>query len=130
MEGESDRFYLEASVVTTGGLGGPEPAGTAHVDDLINSAFNPDFFLRLELVIPGPQTPARSKVVGPIESWLATLDWDDVQQRCLKGDEEHPRGTLDAGGWKITCQAFPRAEDSRGDRDFPHDWRLSEQGRD
>jgi hypothetical protein len=119
MESGSDRFYLEATVVTTGGLGGSEPAGTAHVYDLINSAFNRDFFLRLELVVPGPQTPARSKVIGPIERWLETLDWDDVQERCAEGDEEYPRTTLDAGGWKITCQAFPRSESSRGDRDFP-----------
>lgn len=119
MERDGDRFYLEATVVTSGGLGDRLPAGSAHIYDTINSAFSPDFFVKVESVIPGGQTPARSKVVAPLEKWLASLDWDDVKQRCEQGNEEYPRTNLDAAGWQIKYQAFPRSERSRGDREFP-----------
>jgi hypothetical protein len=85
------------------------------VCDCINDAKNPDFMVDLEIVEHGKQRPAASKIILPLEGWLATLDYDPVLADRNRLDRL-PYTQLPAGDWVLGYTAAPVSPDRRGIR--------------
>lgn len=128
--GES-AFYLEATIVS---YSDDEMAARTRwnvVLDLVDEAFNPDFYLGLNITLPGRETPAKRDIVPPIEEWLASLDWAEAQAADTPAE-----WVLSARDWALELRAYPKADSSRGDPLFltvgfnrPVAYRADERGR-
>jgi hypothetical protein len=111
-------FYLEATVVDYASKEAAERKRQEVVLDMIEAADHPDFALRIHQLTPGDSQPSRREVVGAVEHWLGTLDWQTEIDRLGelgRADEVIALGS----GWRLRALPYPRPESSRGDRSFP-----------
>jgi hypothetical protein len=115
MSGPLGTFYLEATVSGDASETKVRQRGEAHVADLINEAFNPDFQLRLEGVAMGENQPPRDAVVRAVEGWMATLDWETERRRFDAREKADPT-KLEVAGTHIFVSPWPRTEAARGDK--------------
>jgi hypothetical protein len=111
-------YYLEATVVSDGDEDVARDRREALLMDTIDEAFNPDFFVMLDVLAVGPTTAPRSDVVPPIERFLAGLDWPTARAKLETGTWEPPVCELRPAGGLIRMRAYPKAEKSRGDPNF------------
>ena len=103
-------MYVEAAVVFNGD---PNSDAWNWVCDCVNDAKNPDFMVDLEIPTEGKQRPTASKIIGPLEKWLATLDADQVIADRDAG-RALPRIELRADDWVLDYTAAPVLPDRRG----------------
>ncbi len=118
MNSPKGSFYLEATVV---GYASTEAAARKRQElvlDMIEAAYHPDFALRVHQLAQGDAQPSQREVVGAIEQWLGSLDWDTEHRRIGELDRADEVIVL-GGGWRLRALPWPRPESSRGDRSFP-----------
>jgi hypothetical protein len=119
---QSARVYLEATVT------GKSPVQTwgthsaAQIHDWINTAQDPNFFVRVEVIAPGDDTPKRHEVVNPLEAWLRALaeSWRALRDALECGERvDFPRCRIPIRGWLLEFEAFPKSEKARAESSFP-----------
>jgi hypothetical protein len=84
----------------------------AWLKDCIDAARNPDFMVDISF-ISGTRRPKKRDVTLQIETWLTSLDYDEVRAQ----DAELPSQTFDFGGCSTRLTALPVHPDSRGEVD-------------
>jgi hypothetical protein len=107
-------FYVEATIVS---YSDEEMAARKRWDvvlDLMDEAFDPDFYLGVNIKVAGVQTPSKRDIVPRIEKWLASLDWADAQAASQPDEME-----LAFRDWVVSVRAHPRPATGRGDPLFP-----------
>ena len=93
-------FYLEATLVS---YSDAEMAARRREDvvlDLIDEVFNADFWVGVEIKVPGQATPAKADVIRPIERWPASLEWASSGSML-----QPPEMDLRARGWVVALRA-------------------------
>jgi hypothetical protein len=108
--------YLEAVMTTPSSLEPSQPGSVRIVVDHVDSAHDPDFFLKLRFVIAGDQTPRKAEVVRAVQTWLRSLDWQEWWRGGLSPDIPYPEAELPVRGWLLALRALPRAPDRRGEK--------------
>jgi hypothetical protein len=111
-----ETVYLEATV--TGKSAGlpTDPRGTGQLYDWINSARDPNFFVRAEVLEAGETPPRRRQVTEPLEAWLQGLagDWRRLRDEMENGNvESHPTRVIEVRSWRLLFEAFPKSEKQR-----------------
>jgi hypothetical protein len=112
-------FYLEATTVTYNRAEAAQRRRENLLVDLVNEAFDPDFFVSMGRVAAGPTTPRREEVIAPIERWLAGLDWDSAHALMERGEWVGPEREFRPRDSFCNLRAYPRSPRVRGDRGFP-----------
>lgn len=82
--------------------------------DCINDANSADFIGDITVEQTGTVRPRKRNVVGPIDRWLATLDWHDVSAQVNETGEA-PEETFEIRDWRFTLGAWPVRADKRGE---------------
>jgi hypothetical protein len=109
-------FYLEAVKPSPSSGEPPQPGNVQTVMEYIDSARNPDFFLKVRFIAPNRETPRKRDVVQAVEAWLSSLNWDEWWRGGLSTDIAYPEAELPVRGWLLGLRALPRSPDRR-DRD-------------
>ena len=119
--GGAKPFYLEATVVSYSKAETAQRRRSALLIDMVNEAFNPDFSVMVGTAAGGPSAPRREEVVGPIEKWLSTFDWDDARALAEAGRWDPPERVFTIREDSILfLRPGPKPPDARGDREaFP-----------
>ena len=78
--------------------------------DLIDAVFSADFWVGVEIKVPGQATPAKADVIRPVERWLASLEWASSGSML-----QPPEMDLRARGWVVALRAYAKPDASRGD---------------
>jgi hypothetical protein len=118
VSGAEESFYLEATIV---GHSDEEKSTKRRRDimlDLVDEARSRDFWVNIKVPVEGRETPRRNEVVRPIESWLAGLEWDEVQRSIVADPHSAPQFRLAVRDWVLTFRAYPWGEASRGNPDL------------
>ncbi len=111
----NERTYVEAVAVFSGIVEeGRHGAREAWIQDLINEASSPNFFVGLDFEKVGTERPSRKEVISPIEDWLAGLDPDVVTEEYGAG-LGLPELRLLFRDWDLTVEALPIKPEARGD---------------
>jgi hypothetical protein len=120
LTGNGTRLYLEAvAPIPHYSDADRETAGEATVIEYVNASHNPNFYLRLRHLIPGQNTPRKREVVGKVECWLDSLEWDELWSGDL-ATSTHPEIQLEVGdGWKIGLTAIPIERTTPANPDRP-----------
>lgn len=119
---QSARVYLEATVT---GKSPTQTRGThsaAQIHEWVNTAQDPNFFVRVEVIEPGDETPKRHEVADPLELWLRGLaaNWRALRDAMESGERvEFPRRQISVRGWLLEFEAFPKSEKARAESSFP-----------
>jgi hypothetical protein len=116
LERGEDRFYLEATLVRYSDEAMARRRRQDELLDLVDAAFDADFWVRVIVAVPGPTTPARRHLVDPIEAWLAGLRWAPAQREVEAGEWNAPQETFEASGSVVTLEAHPKPSHLRYDR--------------
>lgn len=107
-------LYVEATALLGDDLLSPQQRRlSAQLHDLINRTKAPDFLVELDVDQYGTATPGRRDVVAPLETWLASLDPDELLEAERTGAEPETT-TLTFAGWRISFAAIPLRPDLRG----------------
>jgi hypothetical protein len=115
----TESLYVEATTVFNGDYK-VNPHGQAWVKDYIDSAQNPDFMVDVEFPKVGAAGwPGRKDIVGPLEEWLAGLDWAEARadwdaNGMASMTSPRWRWRHECGDWTIAYLATPVRADSRG----------------
>lgn len=112
-------MYVECTVVSaTDGPITQNPAVEAAIYDAINTVTNPNFLITLTIKQEGTEQPSVRRIAGPLESWLGTLDPDevltDVESARQRGElAVVPKLDLQVRDWVLTFKAWPNPPDQR-----------------
>jgi hypothetical protein len=106
--------YLEAVMPSPPSDEPRQPGSVRTVMEYIDSARNPDFFLNVRFIAPDGDTRRKRDVVGAVEDWLSSLDWDTWWRGGLSPDIAYPEVELAVRGWLLGLRALPRSPDRRG----------------
>lgn len=82
--------------------------------DCINEANSADFIGTITVEQTGSLRPSMREILEPINSWLASLDWHEVDA-LVEESGEAPEATFDIRGWRFTLDAWPVNADNRGE---------------
>jgi hypothetical protein len=118
VSGGSRPFYLEATTVTYNKAEAQQRRRENLLVDLVNEAFDPDFFVSMGRVAAGPTTPSRAEVVDPVEQWLAGFDWESAHALAERGEWVPPTREFRPRDSFFSLRAHPRSPSVRGDRAF------------
>jgi hypothetical protein len=114
-------MYVECTVVSaTDGPITQNPAIEAAIYDAINTVTNRNFLIALTIKHEGTEQPRVRSIVGQLESWLESLDPDevlaDIESATERGElAVAPELDLHVRDWVLTCKAWPNAPDKRYD---------------
>ncbi|WP_407689718.1 hemin-binding protein [Mycobacterium sp. HUMS_1102779] len=109
-------MYVEC-VIFLSGLGPVKGQGSGErswIFEATNQARDPNFMVDIEIHQSGTQRPKASEIVQPLESWLSSLDPDEVAEQIDAG-MGIPALVLRVRGWIIEYGAFPVKPESRGE---------------
>jgi hypothetical protein len=115
----NDVFYLEATLVSYADAEKAARQREAIVLDLVNEAFDPDFWVSIRINVPGESRPSRADVVRPIETWLGGLNWETEHAGIQRPGYERHTLRFPARDWVLTLRALPKPPKLRGDRAVP-----------
>lgn len=116
----ADAFYLEAVMPSPSTADLPaEPKSVRIVLEYVDAAFDPDFFLQVRFVTPGPDTPKKAAVVAATEEWLRHFEWDEWWQGEISVRYRYPEAELRLRGWVLGLRALPKPPGRRDDPTFP-----------
>lgn len=109
-------MYVECVVFLSGlgpvkGQGGGE---RSWIFEATNKASDPNFMVDIEIRQSGTQRPKASEIVRPLESWLSSLDPDEVAKQIDAGMGA-PELILPVRGWLIEYGALPVSPERRGE---------------
>jgi hypothetical protein len=121
-EHDDDRFYLEATLVQYSDATMARRRRQDYLLDLVDSAFDADFYVRVLVAVAGERTPPRTAVVDPIEKWLAGLRWAPAWQAAKDRDWEAPQQTFNPAGSVLILEAHPKPPGLRYSGDVPMIW--------
>lgn len=107
-------LYLEAVMPNPSSVEPQQPGSVKTVMEYIESARNPDFFLKVRFIAPNRDTPGKRDVVQAVQGWLSCLDWDEWWRGGLSPDIAYPEVELSVRGWVLGLRALPRSPDRRG----------------
>lgn len=84
----SERLYLEATVTGSNPGSSSGSSSAAQILDWINSARDPNFYVRLRDLTAGDATPKRRQVTEPLEAWLRGLEkrWRPLCDAMERGE--------------------------------------------
>jgi hypothetical protein len=119
IRGGAKPFYLEATTITYNKREAAQRRREDLLVDLISEAFDPDFFVTMGRVAPGPTAPRRNEVIGPIERWLSSLDWESAYALSERHEWVPPEEEFRPRGAYFLLRAHPRWPRIRGNRNFP-----------
>lgn len=122
LERDGNRHYLEATLV---GYSNAEIARRQRQDrllDMVDSAFDADFYVTVRVAVAGTRTPRRRAIVDPIETWLAGLSWSSAWKAAQAREWEAPERTFRAAGSVVTLEAHPKPPHARYDRKVRMIW--------
>jgi hypothetical protein len=112
MTRDSYSFLVEATTSFSGIVDEERyPEREAAILAAIDTAQNPNFFVRAEFEKVGEEQPKVREIVEPLERWLGSLDPDDVLER---GVFDAPQLPLSVRGWGLLFTAFAVQPDARG----------------
>lgn len=112
-------MYVECTVVSaTDGPITQNPAVEAAIYDAINTVTNRNFLIALTIKHEGTEQPRVRSIAGRLESWLESLDPDDVLADTESATERGelavvPELDLQVRDWVLTFKAWPNAPDKR-----------------
>ena len=111
----SESFYLEAIAVSNSFTEEAEINRINQVYDTLNTLKSPDFYIGVRVKGAPDTSPAGAKLRRELESWLATLDWQTVQE-IYKVDkfEKIPNFEWSHKGWDVIFEPIPKSENTRG----------------
>lgn len=114
IEKRGKALYVEGAVVFSGIVDkGRSGVREGWILDALNRGTSDSFFIGIEFEQVGTERPSDREIFEPVESWLASLDPDDVEaQYEVSGD--HPSKSFDFRDWLIRVQAVPVGRDARG----------------
>jgi len=107
-----ESFYVEATA-TYGKQASGEQARLHQVFDAINQIDSPNFFLSLDVHSIGQNALPTKRLKTGLESWLATLDPDEIDPASLLSDAGE-RFAWKKPGWDLLFRPLPVREDARG----------------
>jgi hypothetical protein len=115
VERENDSFYVEAVAVLDKEAHRQSNQKRAVLYDKINEQVrNPDFFVDVETVTEGVQTPKVGVIAKRVGEWLATLDPDAITGPLRIGQVwTTPERALTFGDWSFRFRAIPKKADRR-----------------
>lgn len=99
---------------------GPSAEKAAHqrkltVYDSLRRLNSPNFWLEVDIFEEGPSDLAVGRHRADVESWLASLDPNALEDRLAQeGDESLPTHAIRSAGWHVELAAWPRAVGDRG----------------
>ena len=103
-------FYLEATLATE--LWQDDPGAQARINvvkDLIDSIDSPNFLLAFDNDGEPRKPPPTRKLRRDIESWVKTLDPDQVSDQINKvGIDTLPKYEAELDGWRLNLAPFQR----------------------
>jgi hypothetical protein len=108
-------FYLEAAVVGHSDEEMARRLREAIVLDMINDCRSTDFSLSADWESIGQTTPRRDEVIGKVDAWLTSLDWQTERERLEPYASDDPRPLpaptriIEFGDWSISLTAYPRS---------------------
>jgi len=117
-----ERYYIEGTLVL---YPDSEMAAKRRKDlllDLVDEAFDQDFYLRVTVAAPGPRTPPRAELVDSIEKWLGPMNWAAARRAVDNGVWVAPTETFRVGGSVVVLEAHPKPPGARGNRDARTIW--------
>jgi hypothetical protein len=119
IEGHGLGFYLEATVIGEAQSEVAESRRIARIEESLNRIHSPDSSIFLTVEEYGQNSPSMRNVRPRIETWLQTLDWNDVR-RGLEADPFFalPALEYEQGDWEFTFRAYPKPWDQRGRADI------------
>jgi hypothetical protein len=115
-----ERFYLEGTLVW---YPDAQIAARRRNDlllDLVDEAFDQDFYVRVVTAVAGPATPRRWELIDRIERWLAQQNWAAAWRAGR--DWTAPTETFEVSGSVVVLEAYPKPHGLRGNRDTPTIW--------
>jgi hypothetical protein len=107
-------FYVEAAVAAHSDGEMTQRMREAIVLDTINDCGNHDFSLSVDWLRIGRTTPRREEVIGKVEGWLASLDWQTLHGALASRDWDDPRPSpapttvIEFGDWAVRLTAYAR----------------------
>lgn len=102
---------VEAATVSSGLSARPQAAMEQAIIAAINSADDPNFFVRLEIDQRGVDQPRVKQITEPLTAWLRGLDPDAISPWDLEVAET---STIEAKDWVLTFTAIPKKPSARG----------------
>jgi hypothetical protein len=111
------RFYVECVVYlsNTGPISGQGDGERSWIFEATNKASDPNFMLDIEIHQAGTQRPKSTEITRPLESWLSSLDPDEVS-RQIEAGAGAPERVLKVRGWVIEYSAWPVKPERRGEQ--------------
>jgi hypothetical protein len=121
-ERADERFYLEATLVM---YPDAQMAARRRRDlllDVVDEAFDQDFYVRVVTAVPGFATPRRQEYIDRIETWLAQQNWATARRAAEDGEWTAPTERFEIGGSVVVLEAHPKPDGLRGNRETPTIW--------
>jgi hypothetical protein len=112
----TEKFFLEATSASDSDKKVAAARRTNAVFDAIQRVNSPNFFLDLTMTSEGDTSPSAAQLRSRLETWLASLDPDQVCEAINHSDywTSAPRHTWTDGQWRIDFKAIPKSPGSRG----------------
>lgn len=113
---EDISIYVECVVhlPNTGAVNGEGGGERSWIFEATNRARDPNFMVDIEIHRTETQRPKASEIIRALESWLSSLDPDEVLQRIAAGADA-PELVLNVRGWTIEYSAWPVKPERRGE---------------
>lgn len=109
---KGDVSLLVEAATLSSGLSSEAQAGIEQaIIAAINSAEDPNFFVRLEIDRRGVEQPRVKQITEPLTAWLRGLDPDAISPWNFEVAET---STIEAKGWVLTFTAMPKKPSARG----------------
>lgn len=115
----SGRLLVEATVTSDSAADVAAKHREDQVYDALNRLNSPNFYLALQVENVGSESPSAAKLRPKLESWLQSLDPDELaEQISLDGtlllSPRAPAFEWREGGWKIRFLPIPKKPEARG----------------
>lgn len=110
-----EAFYIEAVVLTDKELQHRSARRRGQVYDAINKRVkSPNFFLDVETVVEGTDTPPLRQIAAKLQTWLDSLDPDEaIPHSGLAAYHALPVLEQGYGTWRFRFRAVPKRSDRR-----------------
>jgi hypothetical protein len=111
-------FYLEATITRDSSDDVAERQRADQVFETLEKLVSPDFYISIR-VQGAPQTPPPgAKLRKKIESWLQSLNYENVRSTFDSGDlEAMPSLLWKHDDWRLTIEPIPKSPERRGSTD-------------
>lgn len=116
---DDEEFYVEAVMVLPSDKDVSSDQRKNAIYESLDKMRSPNFALWLEVNREGESSPTVKKLRSDLESWLATLDPDEVMVQHEPGKlESLPTRAWTLGEWQITFWAIPKKPEARRSSDI------------